>query len=72
MAVRPTAKKIVKRKGVKVLEWDMKQLGYIAEITERLPNEAQRTSPRTFGSGESRTGGAGRGAGRRRNEYRNT
>jgi putative DNA-invertase from lambdoid prophage Rac len=35
----PTAKKIVERNGAKVLEWDMEQLGYIAEIAKRLPTE---------------------------------
>jgi hypothetical protein len=35
----PFAKKIVKRRGAKVLVWDMEQLGYIAEIARRLPLE---------------------------------
>ena len=35
----PTGQKIVQRAGVKVLEWDMEQLGYIAEIAKRLPRE---------------------------------
>ena len=60
----PMGKKIVKRGGAKVLEWDMKQLGYIAEIAERLPRKVRRRSPRTFGGGGSRTGGAGCGVDR--------
>lgn len=35
----PTGRRIVRRNGVKVLEWDYKQLGYIAEIAYRLPRE---------------------------------
>jgi hypothetical protein len=35
----PFANKIVKRRGAKVLEWDMEQLEYIAEIARRLPLE---------------------------------
>ena len=35
----PTGQRIVERNGVKVLEWDHEQLGYIAEIAARLPRE---------------------------------
>ncbi len=35
----PMARKIVERDGIKFLEWDMEQLGYIAEIASRLPKE---------------------------------
>ncbi len=35
----PTGRRIVQRNGVKVLEWDHEQLGYIAEIAYRLPRE---------------------------------
>ena len=35
----PTGRRIVERNGVKHLEWDHEQLGYIAEIACRLPRE---------------------------------
>jgi DNA invertase Pin-like site-specific DNA recombinase len=35
----PTARRIVERNGVKVLEWDREQLQYIVEIAYRLPRE---------------------------------
>ena len=35
----PTGRRIVQRNGVKHLEWDHEQLGYIAEIAYRLPRE---------------------------------
>ena len=44
----PTAKKIVKRNGAKVLEWDMEQLGYIAEIARRLPKEGPAKVAKDF------------------------
>jgi DNA invertase Pin-like site-specific DNA recombinase len=44
----PTAKKIVERNGSKVLEWDMEQLGYIAEIAKRLPIEGPEKVAKDF------------------------
>ena len=44
----PIAKKIVERDGAKVLEWDMKQLGYIAEIARRLPTEGPAKVAKDF------------------------
>ena len=44
----PIAKKIVKRDGAKVLEWDMEQLGYIAEIAKRLPTEGPAKVAKDF------------------------
>ena len=41
-------KKIVKRKGAKVLEWDMEQLRYIAEIARRLPSEGPAKVAKDF------------------------
>ena len=44
----PTGKKIVQRNGVKHLEWDVKQLAYIAEIAERLPKEGAEAVAKDF------------------------
>lgn len=35
----PTAQKIVEKDGLKILEWDMQQLEYIAQIAERIATE---------------------------------
>jgi DNA invertase Pin-like site-specific DNA recombinase len=44
----PTAKKIVVRNGVKLLEWDMEQLRYIAEIAKRVPKEGPERVAKDF------------------------
>jgi DNA invertase Pin-like site-specific DNA recombinase len=44
----PTAKRIVIRDGIKVLEWDMEQLAYIAEIAKRLPTEGPAKIAKDF------------------------
>jgi DNA invertase Pin-like site-specific DNA recombinase len=44
----PIAMKIVQRNGVKVLEWDMKQMAYIAEIARRLPREGAANVAKDF------------------------
>lgn len=44
----PLGKKIVERNGSKVLEWDMEQLGYIAEIAKRLPTEGPEKVAKDF------------------------
>ena len=44
----PLGRKIVLRNGVKVLEWDMEQLGYIAEIAKRLPTEGPEKVAKDF------------------------
>ena len=44
----PMARKIVERDGVKVLEWDMEQLEYIAEIARRLPKEGPAKVAKDF------------------------
>ena len=44
----PIGRKIVQRNGSKVLEWDMEQLAYIAEIAKRLPTEGPEKVARDF------------------------
>ena len=66
----PMGKKIVERNGVKLLEWDMKQLEYIAEIAGGSPRKARRRSPRISGNAASRTATGDCGASRRRDQDR--
>jgi DNA invertase Pin-like site-specific DNA recombinase len=44
----PTARKIVERNGMKVLEWDMEQLEYIAQIAERIAKEPAEKIAKDF------------------------
>jgi hypothetical protein len=44
----PIGKKFVVRGGVKILEWDFEQLGYIAEIAKRLPTEGPEKVAKDF------------------------
>ncbi len=44
----PLGRRIVHRKGVKLLEWDMEQLAFIAEIAKRVPKEGAAKVARDF------------------------